>query len=70
MVVTKTAREPRATIKLPAGKTMLARASPKARDCGFHRHTAGSGTHIVIAEYSGDCDHARANSAPLRQVDK
>ena len=70
MVVTKTGREPRGIVKLPEGNTMLAEASLKDGIANLKITKLAPGMHLVIAEYSGDCEHAPANSPPLRQVVK
>ena len=69
-VVTKTGREPRGTVKLLEGNTMLAKASLKDGIADFTVTELAPGTHMVIAEYSGDCEHAPANSPRFMQVVK
>ncbi len=70
IVETKTHREPRGTVKLLEGETMLAKASLRNGIADFTVKELSAGTHMVIAEYSGDSDHAPAKSTLFRQVVK
>lgn len=69
-VVTQPGREPQGTVRLLEGKTVLAKALLKNGIAGFTVPELAAGTHMVIAEYSGDSEHAPANSSALRQVVK
>jgi hypothetical protein len=69
-VVTQPGREPQGTVRLLEGKTVLAKALLKNGIADFTVPELAAGTHMVIAEYSGDSEHAPANSSTLRQVVK
>jgi hypothetical protein len=49
---------------------VLAKALLKNGMADFTVAELAAGTHIVIAEYSRDSEHAPANSTPLRQLVK
>ena len=70
MVATKTGKEPRGTVKLHEGNTMLAEASLKDGIADLTITKLAPGMHLVIAEYSGDCEHAPAKSHLFTQVVK
>jgi hypothetical protein len=70
MVVTKTGKEPRGTVKLLEGKTMLAKTSLKDGIADFTITKLAPGRHSVIAEYSGDSEYAPAKSHLFTQVVK
>jgi Bacterial Ig-like domain (group 3) len=70
MVATTTGKAPGGTVKLFEDKAMLAKASLKDGIADFTVTKLSAGTHLVIAEYSGDSEHAPASSTHFRQVVK
>jgi hypothetical protein len=69
-VKASTGKVPGGTVKLFEGKTMLAKASLKDGIADFTVTKLSAGTHLVMAEYSGDSKHAPANSTLFKQVVK
>jgi hypothetical protein len=62
MVVTKTGKEPRGTVKLLEGKTILGQALLKDGIANFTVTELAPGIHSVIAEYNGDIEDPPAKS--------